>query len=295
MGSLNQRDRVTSNANSRIHTTDPARRSRSCICCPAIQVARQYRFPPPIRIPPNQLDFQASFLTESAPTPPQRPARKKTYRPHGEMNAPPARMESWGRQEGDLHYSLEVVQHPLRARMCGFGDKDRRPLAPAAVAKMIVRRQDETVVDADDIDIAFFLVTVDLWSESGTEEMNLVLHPSSGGHATSSYPNRRIKRPPTTAYNVPPPGHYDPQTTPAPVPTGYPSRQEGPYPPRGPEETAGYPQRPDAAYGAPRSEGAGYAGRPDDSHTQTQYTGGYEEPRGSWPPHYPPPGGFKRG
>jgi hypothetical protein len=21
------------------------------------------------------------------------------------------------------HYSLEVVQHPLRARMCGFGDK----------------------------------------------------------------------------------------------------------------------------------------------------------------------------
>lgn len=23
------------------------------------------------------------------------------------------------------HYSLEVVQHPLRARMCGFGDKVR--------------------------------------------------------------------------------------------------------------------------------------------------------------------------
>jgi hypothetical protein len=21
------------------------------------------------------------------------------------------------------HYSLEVLQHPLRARMCGFGDK----------------------------------------------------------------------------------------------------------------------------------------------------------------------------
>ena len=63
------------------------------------------------------------------------------------------------------HYSLEVVQHPLRARMCGFGDKasyrpstliqyltgvqDRRPLAPAAVAKMLVRRQDDTVVDAE--------------------------------------------------------------------------------------------------------------------------------------------------
>ena len=26
------------------------------------------------------------------------------------------------------HYSLEVVQHPLRARMCGFGDKVRSNL-----------------------------------------------------------------------------------------------------------------------------------------------------------------------
>ncbi|KAG1788072.1 uncharacterized protein HD556DRAFT_1406248 [Suillus plorans] len=28
---------------------------------------------------------------------------------------------------GRKHYSLEVVQHPMRARMCGFGDEDRRP------------------------------------------------------------------------------------------------------------------------------------------------------------------------
>ncbi|KAF8681574.1 Developmental and secondary metabolism regulator veA [Rhizoctonia solani] len=157
---------------------------------------------------------------------------------------------------------------------------------------MLVTRQDDTVVDADDIDIAFFLVTVDLWSESGTEEMNLVLHPSSGGHATSSYPNRRTKRPPTTAYSAPPPSHYDTQSsTPAPAPTGYPPRHEGTYPPRGPEENAGYPQRPDAAYGGPRPEGAGYTGRPDDSHTQTQYANAYEDPRGNWPPHYPPPAG----
>ncbi|KIK67767.1 hypothetical protein GYMLUDRAFT_36542 [Collybiopsis luxurians FD-317 M1] len=63
--------------------------------------------------------------------------------------------------------------------MCGFGDKDRRPLAPAAVAKMIVRRDDNSLVDVDDIDCSFFLVTVDLWSADGKQEMNLVLHPSS--------------------------------------------------------------------------------------------------------------------
>ncbi|KAG8714258.1 hypothetical protein FRC08_012157 [Ceratobasidium sp. 394] len=141
------------------------------------------------------------------------------------------------------HYSLQVVQHPLRARMCGFGDKDRRPLAPAAVAKMVVRRQDDSFVDADDIDIAFFLVTVDLWSETGTEEMNLVLHPSSGGHATNSYPSRRIKRPPTTAYNIPPPATpYDSQpstsNTHAPPPPPHPHQR--PYPPGPPPPQWGY-------------------------------------------------------
>jgi hypothetical protein len=67
------------------------------------------------------------------------------------------------------YYTLEVVQHPVRARMCGFGDKvrdlpslfrpshliyasnaqDRRPLAPAAVCKMIVRREDNTIVEEE--------------------------------------------------------------------------------------------------------------------------------------------------
>ncbi|KAF9651073.1 hypothetical protein BDM02DRAFT_3111084 [Thelephora ganbajun] len=87
--------------------------------------------------------------------------------------------ESWGKWVGRRHYSLEIVQHPIRARMCGFGDKDRRPLAPAAVAKLVVRRDDDTIVDVDEIDYTFFLATVDLWSEDGKQEMNLVLHPTS--------------------------------------------------------------------------------------------------------------------
>ncbi|KAG9317352.1 velvet factor [Chiua virens] len=104
-------------------------------------------------------------------------------------------LDAWGQWYGRKHYSLQVVQHPLRARMCGFGDKvgplpsplhrvltpskDRRPLAPAAVAKMVVRREDNSLVDVDELDSSFFLVTVDLWSADGKREMNLVLHPSS--------------------------------------------------------------------------------------------------------------------
>ncbi|KIJ69945.1 hypothetical protein HYDPIDRAFT_79354 [Hydnomerulius pinastri MD-312] len=88
-------------------------------------------------------------------------------------------VDTWGQWWNRKYYSLEVVQNPLRARMCGFGDKDRRPLAPAAVAKMIVRREDNTLMDVDELDCSFFLVTVDLWSADGKKEMNLVLHPSS--------------------------------------------------------------------------------------------------------------------
>ncbi|KAF5322784.1 hypothetical protein D9619_000603 [Psilocybe cf. subviscida] len=103
--------------------------------------------------------------------------------------------EIWGQWSGRKHYSLEVVQHPLRARMCGFGDKDRRPLAPAAVAKMIVRREDDSIVDVDEVDCSFFLVTVDLWSADGKHEMNLVLHPSSTDRYVPSHPSKSKRRP----------------------------------------------------------------------------------------------------
>jgi len=97
--------------------------------------------------------------------------------------APLANLQ-WGKWEksngnGRRHYALEVAQHPIRARMCGFGDKDRRPLAPAAIAKMIVRDEQNEVIPAEDIELDFFLVTCDLWSADGQMEVNLVRNPSS--------------------------------------------------------------------------------------------------------------------
>ncbi|KAF7800135.1 hypothetical protein EIP86_011380 [Pleurotus ostreatoroseus] len=145
------------------------------------------------------------------------------------------------------YYSLEVVQHPIRARMCGFGDKvclelvlwlhriltsvalflvafrvrarsysqDRRPLAPAAVAKMVVRREDNSVVDVDEVDCSFFLVTVDLWSSDGDKEMNLVLHPtSSDRYIPSSAP--KAKRRATTS-SVPAASSASTSVAPAPT------------------------------------------------------------------------------
>ncbi|CAK5262483.1 unnamed protein product [Mycena citricolor] len=108
-------------------------------------------------------------------------------------------MEQWGRWVGRHHYSLEMVQHPLRARMCGFGDKDRRPLAPAAVARLVVKREDGTPLDVDDLDYSFFLVTVDLWSEDGVLERNLVLHPTAERYPPAQAPKQRRARGGSTA------------------------------------------------------------------------------------------------
>ncbi|KAI9513272.1 velvet factor-domain-containing protein [Russula earlei] len=96
--------------------------------------------------------------------------------------------ETWGSWYNRRFYSLEVVQEPIRARMCGFGDKDRRPLAPATVAKLIIKNEDQTLVNDDDIDCSFFVVTADLWSPDGKFDRNLVLHPTSSDRYKEASP-----------------------------------------------------------------------------------------------------------
>ncbi|EPQ59151.1 hypothetical protein GLOTRDRAFT_70328 [Gloeophyllum trabeum ATCC 11539] len=54
---------------------------------------------------------------------------------------------------------------------------------------MIVRNPDNSIVDVDDIDYTFFVVTVDLWSSDAKQEMNLVLHPSSSDRYQNSSSN----------------------------------------------------------------------------------------------------------
>jgi hypothetical protein len=45
-------------------------------------------------------------------------------------------------------YELVVCQQPLHARMCGFGEKDRRPIDPPPIVQLVVRQEgQETWVD----------------------------------------------------------------------------------------------------------------------------------------------------
>ncbi|KAI0997770.1 Velvet complex subunit 2 [Podosphaera aphanis] len=72
-------------------------------------------------------------------------------------------------------YQLLVVQQPQRARMCGFGDKDRRPITPPPCVKLIVTDLDTgKESDFNTIEHGMFVLNVDLWSADGKSEVNLV-------------------------------------------------------------------------------------------------------------------------
>ncbi|EEA24905.1 hypothetical protein TMatcc_008006 [Talaromyces marneffei ATCC 18224] len=94
---------------------------------------------------------------------------------------------------GGRIWSLHVVQQPIRARMCGFGDKDRRPITPPPCIRLIVKdATTDKEIDINEIDTSFYVLTVDLWNAEGTSEVNLVRHsansPSISTATSSSYP-----------------------------------------------------------------------------------------------------------
>ncbi|KAL6357671.1 hypothetical protein LRP88_07844 [Fusarium phalaenopsidis] len=80
-----------------------------------------------------------------------------------------------------------TVQQPRRARMCGFGDKDRRPITPPPCVRLvIIDPATGKEVDYNDIDHTMFVLSVDLWNEDGTQEVNLVRSSTGTGSISSS-------------------------------------------------------------------------------------------------------------
>ncbi|KAI8370358.1 velvet factor-domain-containing protein [Radiomyces spectabilis] len=75
-------------------------------------------------------------------------------------------------------YELVVCQQPLHARMCGFGEKDRRPIDPPPIVKLNVQQDDQqTPVDMQSLQSPFFVLHVTLWSADREEERNIISNP----------------------------------------------------------------------------------------------------------------------
>ncbi|KAJ3166110.1 hypothetical protein HDU88_003657 [Geranomyces variabilis] len=72
---------------------------------------------------------------------------------------------------------LIIRQQPNRARMCGFGSKDYRPVDPAPILQLM--RRDEYGRPVVDYQEATTLVChASLWSADGSEERSVVINPA---------------------------------------------------------------------------------------------------------------------
>ncbi|KND02721.1 uncharacterized protein SPPG_01804 [Spizellomyces punctatus DAOM BR117] len=80
-------------------------------------------------------------------------------------------------------YQLRILQHPVRARCCGFGNKDRRAVDPPPVVELV--RLDAAGKEIDSCEEAPFLVChASLWNPEGTEDRSLVenVYAQGGGN-----------------------------------------------------------------------------------------------------------------
>ncbi|KAK3940094.1 velvet factor-domain-containing protein [Diplogelasinospora grovesii] len=104
-------------------------------------------------------------------------------------------------QQGRL-YSLDVVQQPQRARMCGFGDKDRRPITPPPCVRLIIRdAKTGKEIDCNEIEHTMYVLNVDLWSDDALREVNLVRHTTATPSISSTQPASYAQlEQPTPAY-----------------------------------------------------------------------------------------------
>lgn len=171
----------------------------------------QASVPPPRMPPPGQPGMLPPLHTGMpAPTlptlpgaqsmPPAMPQQHMYGAPQPGMAQPikaePKQM-SFSGVSGDYRYTLRVEQQPQRARMCGFGDKDRRPITPPPCVRLIITHKDTgQEINANDIEGSFFVLQVDLWDKDATREVNIV-------RASSSSPAVSISTATTTSY--PPP------------------------------------------------------------------------------------------
>ncbi|CAO3650747.1 unnamed protein product [Cunninghamella echinulata] len=94
------------------------------------------------------------------------------------METIPHTIDRIGYDEREMRtYELVVCQQPLHARMCGFGEKDRRPIDPPPIVQLIVRHRNNELVDVHSLQIPFFVLHVTLWSADRTEERNIISNP----------------------------------------------------------------------------------------------------------------------
>ncbi|KAK8140266.1 Velvet complex subunit [Apiospora sp. TS-2023a] len=91
------------------------------------------------------------------------------------------------KEDSKWKYKLVCVQQPQRARMCGFGDKDRRPITPPPCIRLqVIDKATGREVSSNDVEHQMFILSVDLWSWNGLKEVNVVKHSQNSPSISST-------------------------------------------------------------------------------------------------------------
>ncbi|KAI8359287.1 velvet factor [Mortierella sp. GBAus27b] len=61
--------------------------------------------------------------------------------------------------------------------MCGFGEKDRRPMDPPPIVKLIIRNEDGSLADVSQMDVNFYMVLADIYTPDRSTPCTLVSNP----------------------------------------------------------------------------------------------------------------------
>ncbi|KAF9921630.1 hypothetical protein FBU30_008300 [Linnemannia zychae] len=88
-------------------------------------------------------------------------------------------------ERNNRSYELQMAQNPVRARMCGFGEKDRRPMDPPPILKLVVRNEDGTLADVSQMDVNFYMVMADIYSADRSTPCTLVANPAMAPQSSS--------------------------------------------------------------------------------------------------------------
>ncbi|KAK0746029.1 velvet factor-domain-containing protein [Schizothecium vesticola] len=152
--------------------------------------------PPPAHYPQESLPMavpsapQQSPLTETSQQSSTQSQDRSTPLTPDQLAQQAANLKPYSKEDDNgWVYTLVVVQQPQRARMCGFGDKDRRPITPPpCVRLMVIDKKTGKEVNCNEIEHTMYVLNVDLWSEDALKEVNLVRHTTATPSISSTTP-----------------------------------------------------------------------------------------------------------
>ncbi|KAG2223676.1 hypothetical protein INT45_007254 [Circinella minor] len=79
----------------------------------------------------------------------------------------------------NTRYELVVIQQPIHARCCGFGEKDRRLIDPPVILQLFTVAANGDMIKETNADSKLYVVHCDLYCENRKEKRSVVYLPSS--------------------------------------------------------------------------------------------------------------------